>query len=82
MIHNVYELIEYGSSVLTLEAGDLVAGGSPAGTGMSRSVRPEQIFLKAGDKIVATIEGIGTMTHDVKAESGRISGGPTSSQRH
>jgi 2-keto-4-pentenoate hydratase/2-oxohepta-3-ene-1,7-dioic acid hydratase in catechol pathway len=48
---------------------------------MSRSVRPEQIFLKAGDKIVATIEGIGTMTHDVKAESGRISGGPTSSQR-
>jgi 2-keto-4-pentenoate hydratase/2-oxohepta-3-ene-1,7-dioic acid hydratase in catechol pathway len=82
MIHNIYELIEYGSSVLTLEAGDVVAGGSPAGTGMSRSVRPEQIFLKAGDQIVATIEGIGTMTHDVKAESGRISGGPTSSQRH
>jgi 2-keto-4-pentenoate hydratase/2-oxohepta-3-ene-1,7-dioic acid hydratase in catechol pathway len=80
MIHNVYELIEYGSSVLTLEAGDLVAGGSPAGTGMSRSVRPEQIFLKAGDKIVATIEGIGTMTHDVKGETA-TTGGPTSSRR-
>jgi 2-keto-4-pentenoate hydratase/2-oxohepta-3-ene-1,7-dioic acid hydratase in catechol pathway len=80
MIHNVYELIEYGSSILTLEAGDIVAGGSPAGTGMSRSVRPEQVFLKPGDKIVATIEGIGTMTHDVKGEKG-TAGGPTSSQR-
>jgi 2-keto-4-pentenoate hydratase/2-oxohepta-3-ene-1,7-dioic acid hydratase in catechol pathway len=80
MIHNVYELIEYGSRVLTLEAGDVVAGGSPAGTGMSRSVRAEQIFLKPGDKIVATIEGIGTMTHDVKGEEGAAAG-PTSSQR-
>jgi len=80
MIHNVYELIEYGSTVLTLEAGDIVAGGSPAGTGMSRSVRAEQIFLKPGDKIVATIEGIGTMTHDVKGE-GASMGGPTSSRK-
>jgi 2-keto-4-pentenoate hydratase/2-oxohepta-3-ene-1,7-dioic acid hydratase in catechol pathway len=68
MIHNIHELIEYGSSIMTLFPGDVVAGGSPAGTGMSRSVRPEQIFLKAGDKIVATIEGIGTMTHTAVAE--------------
>jgi 2-keto-4-pentenoate hydratase/2-oxohepta-3-ene-1,7-dioic acid hydratase in catechol pathway len=80
MIHNVYELIEYGSTILTLEAGDVLAGGSPAGTGMSRSVRAEQIFLKPGDKIVATIEGIGTMTHDVKGEGGSM-GGPTSSRK-
>lgn len=73
MIHNIYELIEYGSSIMTLFPGDVVAGGSPAGTGMSRSVRPEQIFLKPGDKIVATIEGIGTMTHTAVAESA----GPT-----
>jgi 2-keto-4-pentenoate hydratase/2-oxohepta-3-ene-1,7-dioic acid hydratase in catechol pathway len=70
MIHNIYELIEYGSSIMTLFPGDVVAGGSPAGTGMSRSVRPEQIFLKPGDKIVATIEGIGTMTHTAVAEAG------------
>ena len=79
MIHNVYELIEYGSSILTLETGDVIAAGSPAGTGMSRSVRPEQIFLKPGDKIVATIEGIGVMTHDVKAEADAPAG-PTSSR--
>jgi hypothetical protein len=36
---------------------------------MSRSVRPEQVFLKPGDKIVATIEGIGTMTHTARAEA-------------
>jgi 2-keto-4-pentenoate hydratase/2-oxohepta-3-ene-1,7-dioic acid hydratase in catechol pathway len=68
MIHNVQELIEYGSSIMTLFPGDVIAGGSPAGTGMSRSVRPEQVFLKPGDKIVATIEGIGTMTHTAVAE--------------
>lgn len=68
MIHNINELVEYGSSILTLFPGDVIAAGSPAGTGMSRSVRPEQIFLKPGDKIVATIEGIGTLTHTVKSE--------------
>ena len=68
MIHNIYELIEYGSAIVTLEPGDVISGGSPAGTGMSRTVRPEQIWLKVGDEVVATIEGIGTLTHKVEAE--------------
>ena len=68
MIHNVNELVEYGSMIITLFPGDLISAGSPAGTGMSRTVRAEQIFLKDGDKIVATIEGIGTLTHTAKAE--------------
>jgi len=67
MIHNVYELIEWGSSIITLESGDVIGGGSPSGTGMSRSVRPEQIFLQPGDVVVATIEGIGQLTHTIKA---------------
>ena len=70
MIHNIYDLIEYSTSILTMFPGDVIASGSPAGTGMSRSVRPEQIWLKPGDKIVASIEGIGTMTHSVKADPG------------
>jgi 2-keto-4-pentenoate hydratase/2-oxohepta-3-ene-1,7-dioic acid hydratase in catechol pathway len=74
MIHNVNELIEYGSWIMTLFPGDVVAAGSPAGTGMSRSVRPEQVFLKPGDRIVATIEGIGTMTHVARAEGTQPSG--------
>ncbi len=68
MIHNVNELVEYGSMIITLFPGDLISAGSPAGTGMSRTVRAEQIFLKDGDKIVATIDGIGTLTHTAKAE--------------
>jgi 2-keto-4-pentenoate hydratase/2-oxohepta-3-ene-1,7-dioic acid hydratase in catechol pathway len=74
MIHNIHELIEYGSWIMTLFPGDVVAAGSPAGTGMSRSVRPEQVFLKPGDKIVATIEGIGTLTHVARPEAGQASG--------
>lgn len=70
MIHDIYDLLEYSSSILTLFPGDVISSGSPAGTGMSRSVRPEQIWLKPGDKIVASIEGIGTLTHNVKADPG------------
>jgi 2-keto-4-pentenoate hydratase/2-oxohepta-3-ene-1,7-dioic acid hydratase in catechol pathway len=79
MIHNIYELIEYGSSVMTLFPGDVIAAGSPAGTGMSRSVRPDQVFLQPGDAIVATIEGIGTMRHTARAE--RPAAETTSSSR-
>ncbi|MBI2833757.1 MAG: fumarylacetoacetate hydrolase family protein [Acidobacteria bacterium] len=69
MIHNIYELIEFGSSIMTLFPGDVISAGSPAGTGMSRSARPEQVFLKPGDKVVATVEGIGTLTHTARAET-------------
>jgi 2-keto-4-pentenoate hydratase/2-oxohepta-3-ene-1,7-dioic acid hydratase in catechol pathway len=68
MIHNISELIEYGSSVMTLFPGDVIAAGSPAGTGMSRTVRTETIFLKDGDKIEATIDGIGTLKHTARRE--------------
>jgi 2-keto-4-pentenoate hydratase/2-oxohepta-3-ene-1,7-dioic acid hydratase in catechol pathway len=68
MIHNIYELIEYGSEILTLFPGDVIAAGSPEGTGMSLSVRDEPIFLNPGDEIVATIEGIGTLRHTVREE--------------
>ena len=79
MIHNLSELIEYGSWIMTLFPGDVISAGSPAGTGMSRSVRPEQVFLKPGDKIVATIEGIGTLTHVARPEPGQAAG--TTSQQ-
>lgn len=74
MIHNIAELVEYGSWIMTLFPGDVISAGSPAGTGMSRSVRPEQVFLKPGDKIVATIEGIGTLTHMARPEPGQPAG--------
>lgn len=68
MIHSIPELIQFGSSIMTLFPGDVIAAGSPAGTGMSRTVRTEQIFLKDGDELVATIEGIGSLHHTAVAE--------------
>lgn len=73
MIHNISELIQYGSSVMTLFPGDVISAGSPAGTGMSRTVRTEQVFLKDGDKIVATIDGIGSLNHTARAEAPALS---------
>ena len=68
MIHSVYELIEYGSSIITLFPGDVVNNGTSGGTGAGTAYRGEQRFLKPGDKIVASIEGIGTLTHTAVAE--------------
>ena len=64
MIHTVDELVAYGSSILTLRPGDVIATGSPAGVG---SARTPPIFLKAGDRTVCTYEGIGTLSNPVVA---------------
>lgn len=68
MIHSVYELIEYASSIITLFPGDVVNNGTSGGTGMGTAYRAQR-FLQPGDKIVASIEGIGTLTHTAVAES-------------
>ena len=64
MIHDVFELVAYGSSILTLRPGDVIATGSPAGVGSAR--RPP-IYLKPGDKTSCTYEGIGTLVNNVEA---------------
>jgi len=56
LIFDVPFLVSYLSEVLTLEAGDLIFTGTPAGVGM-----PDNRFLNLGDVIRTTIEGIGTM---------------------
>jgi len=61
MIHSVYELIEYASSIITLFPGDVINNGTSGGTGMGTAYRGEQRFLKPGDRITASIEGIGTL---------------------
>jgi len=63
MIHDVFELVAYGSSIMTLRAGDVLATGSPAGVG---SARTPPIFLKAGDRTSCTYEGVGTLTNTVQ----------------
>ena len=64
MTHSAYELLSYASQLVTLHPGDLIATGTPAGVGTAR-VPP--IYLKAGDRSVCTIEGIGTLSNPVEA---------------
>ena len=68
MIHTLWELIEYGSSIITLFPGDVINNGTSGGVGMGTAVRGEQRFLQPGDVIEATIDGIGTLRMPVAAE--------------
>ena len=63
MIHTVFELLSYGSHILTLRPGDVVATGTPDGVG---SARTPPIFLKAGDRTACTYEGVGTLSNPVE----------------
>ena len=67
MIHSVWEVIEYASSLVTLMPGDVIGAGTSGGVGMGTSVRGQQVWLVAGDEITATIDGIGTLRHRVEA---------------
>ena len=64
MIWTVREQIAYLSTIVTLQPGDVIATGTPTGVGMGRG-----IYLKDGDRIQATIDGIGTLANQVKAEA-------------
>jgi 2-keto-4-pentenoate hydratase/2-oxohepta-3-ene-1,7-dioic acid hydratase in catechol pathway len=66
MIHDVFEQVAYASNIITLRPGDVIATGTPAGVG---SARTPPVYLKAGDRISCTYEGIGTLTNPVVAEA-------------
>ncbi len=63
MLFNINDLIEDLSIVFTLEAGDIIATGTPAGVGAGRD---PQEWMHNGDVVEATVEGIGTITNTVK----------------
>jgi 2-keto-4-pentenoate hydratase/2-oxohepta-3-ene-1,7-dioic acid hydratase in catechol pathway len=59
MVFPVRQLVAYVSSVMTLEPGDLLLTGTPAGVGK----------LADGDEVVVSIEGLGELRNSVKAEA-------------
>ena len=63
MLFNINELIEDLSIVFTIEPGDIIATGTPAGVGAGRN---PQEWLHDGDVVEATVEGIGTIVNTVK----------------
>lgn len=64
MLFNVPTLISDISSGITLEPGDIIATGTPAGVGAGRT---PQEWLWPGDVVEATVQGIGTIRHPVVA---------------
>ena len=62
MLFGVKKLISFASRFMTLEPGDVIATGTPAGVGMGR--RPQR-FLKAGDELRLGVEGLGEQRQKV-----------------
>ena len=59
---NINDLINDISTVFTIESGDIIATGTPAGVGAGRT---PQAFMWPGDVVEATVEGIGTITNTI-----------------
>lgn len=62
LIFGVPRLIEFLSQTITLEPGDVIATGTPAGVGFARN---PPVFLKPGDEMEVRIEGIGGLNNPV-----------------
>ena len=68
MIHSLWELIEYASSIITLYPGDVINNGTSGGTAAgSAGTREGSRFLKPGEVIEASIDGIGRLRMPVVA---------------
>jgi 2-keto-4-pentenoate hydratase/2-oxohepta-3-ene-1,7-dioic acid hydratase in catechol pathway len=65
LLYTVPEIIAFISGVHELEAGDLIATGTPAGVGVFRD---PPVFLAPGDSVELEIENIGTLVNEVARE--------------
>ena len=63
MHFTIAEQIAYLAGKFTLRPGDVIATGTPTGVGMAHG-----IFLKDGDSVEATVEGIGTLANRIVSE--------------
>ena len=62
MVFSVAELVAFLSTAMTLEAGDVISTGTPSGIGAFQDPRQ---WLRPGDVVEVTIDGIGTLTNAV-----------------
>jgi 2-keto-4-pentenoate hydratase/2-oxohepta-3-ene-1,7-dioic acid hydratase in catechol pathway len=65
MIFNCYEMIAYLTQAMTLEPGDVISTGTPAGVGVKMTPRG---YLRAGQTVRVEIAGIGALTNPVITE--------------
>ncbi|MGB6351247.1 MAG: fumarylacetoacetate hydrolase family protein [Pseudolabrys sp.] len=64
MIFSVAELVSYISRFLSLQPGDVILTGTPAGVGLGHK---PPVYLQAGDVVTASIDGLGEQAHKVVA---------------
>jgi len=69
MLFDCAAQIEHLSQAMTLEPGDLIYTGTPAGVGMART---PPLYLKPGDVVRVEIDGLGAIENRVEAASGRM----------
>ena len=67
MVFSVAELIAWCSASFTLEPGDVITTGTPAGVGVGMT---PPWFLSPGDRVRVEIDGLGAIEHDVVAPRG------------
>jgi 2-keto-4-pentenoate hydratase/2-oxohepta-3-ene-1,7-dioic acid hydratase in catechol pathway len=66
MVFACWDLIAHISTAFTLEPGDIISTGTPAGVGMA--MKPQR-WLRAGDVVSIEIDGLGILSNPVAAES-------------
>jgi len=64
MIFSVPQLVSYVSQFMSLQPGDVILTGTPAGVGMGQDPK---VYLQPGDDVTATIDGLGAQRHRVVA---------------
>ena len=64
MVFGVAEIVSFVSQAITLEPGDLIMTGTPAGVGVFRD---PTVRLQPGDEITIEIDGLGALTNPVVA---------------
>jgi 2,4-didehydro-3-deoxy-L-rhamnonate hydrolase len=65
MIFDVPTLVSYVSQFMTLLPGDVISTGTPAGVGLG--IKPEPVYLRAGDVVSLRIEGLGESRQEIVA---------------
>jgi 2-keto-4-pentenoate hydratase/2-oxohepta-3-ene-1,7-dioic acid hydratase in catechol pathway len=63
LIHDIERLLRYATGIMTLWPGDVIATGTPEGVGHGRTPR---VYLRPGDVVEITIEGIGTLVTPIR----------------
>lgn len=67
MVFGVAEIISYLSNFMSLQPGDIISTGTPPGVGMG--MKPEPVYLKEGDVMTLSVEGLGSQKQTVVAST-------------